>query len=78
MKSLTEKETCLLKAINEDSEYRIAFNINSEKLVTKCQLNPLQVDEMVQRFKRQGLLKKDRTGLYTFAEAVFDLLAELI
>ena len=78
MKSLTQKETCVLKAIKEASKYRLSFKIDSEKLATKCQLNPLQVDEIVQRFKRQGLLKKDRTGLYTFAEAVFDLLAELI
>lgn len=78
MQSLTEKETCVLKAIKEASKHRLTFKIDSETLATKCQLNPLQVDEMVQRFKEQGLLKKDRAGWYTLAEAVFDFLADLI
>ena len=75
---LTEKEVKVLSYINDHYSKKFALKIDVEKIAEACDLNPLHVKEMLERFKEKKLIKKSNNAFYFVIEAAIEVLFEIL
>ncbi len=76
--NLTDKEKAVLTYLNETSTHKLKFKLNERAIAETFNLNDLQVNEMISRFKEAGLIQKKRGHYKWFGQAVLEFLSEIV
>lgn len=73
--NLTKKELDVLNYINETNLKKYRFKINTTSIADHFSMSETHAQEMVERFKEKGLIKKKKNS-YSFAQVALEVLAE--
>jgi len=75
---LTNKEKAVLSHINETHGQSLRFRINVRKVAGACELSEMHTEEILERLKEKGLIKKRRGRFYWLGELTLEMLLEVI
>lgn len=78
MDNLTSQEIAVLKFINETYNKKLRLKMNASDIANNLDMNTLQVDEMLERFKEKGLIKKKKGRFFWLGEFALDIIIEIL
>ena len=73
--TLSTQEKQVLNYLNEKQSNTRFIKINTKKIAAHFEISETHVQEMIERFKEKGLIKKDRNR-YVLGEVVLEILTE--